>query len=151
MEGLHYLKFMLQQKHYLCELDLKDSYFSVPLSKESRKIIRFWWTGNLYEFLCLCFGLARVQRTLTKLLKAPTNINLKETHNKNSHISRRHASLSEGHLRSSDKDTVIYLLQHLGFLVNLGKSLLMPTKMTKSTGLIVDLIQVKLSFTSEKL
>ena len=41
MEGLHYLKFMLQQKHYMCELDLKDSYFSVPLSKKSRKMIRF--------------------------------------------------------------------------------------------------------------
>ena len=35
MEGLHYLKFMLQQGDYMCNLYLKDAYFSVSLSKES--------------------------------------------------------------------------------------------------------------------
>ena len=80
----------------------------------------------------------RVSVSVFRLSSSPTDfneaskspdINLKETHYKNSHISRRHASLSEGHLRSSDKDSVIFLLQLLGFLVNQGKSLLMPTQM----------------------
>ena len=35
MEGLHYLKFMLQQGDYMCKLYLKDAYFSVSSSKES--------------------------------------------------------------------------------------------------------------------
>ena len=71
MEGLHYLKVMLQQGDYMCKLDLKDPYFSVPLHKDSKKMIRFQWSGNLYEFLCLCFGLGPAPRIFTKLLKIP--------------------------------------------------------------------------------
>ena len=33
MEGLQNLKYMLQKGHYMCKLDLKDAYFSIPLEK----------------------------------------------------------------------------------------------------------------------
>ena len=33
MEGLQNLKYMLQKRHYMCKLDLKDAYFSIPLEK----------------------------------------------------------------------------------------------------------------------
>ena len=55
MEGLHCLKFLLEQTDFLCKIDLKDAYFTIPLSKQSLKYFRFKWSGNLYEFLCLCF------------------------------------------------------------------------------------------------
>ena len=72
MEGLQNLKYMLQS--YMCKLDLKDAYFSVPLEKISRKFVRFRWSGNLYEFLCLCFGLGPAPRIFTKLLKVSMTI-----------------------------------------------------------------------------
>ena len=49
MEGLHCLKYLIQQNDYLCKVDLKDAYFSVPLHNNSRKLLRFLWLGNLYE------------------------------------------------------------------------------------------------------
>ena len=40
--------------------------FCVTLSEESKKCMRFYWRGDLYQFLCLFFGLAP---TVIKLLK----------------------------------------------------------------------------------
>ena len=74
MEGLHCLKYVLQKGNYICKIDLKDAYFSVPLHKDSRKLVRFLWAGNLYEFLCLCFGLGPAPRIFTKLLKVPISV-----------------------------------------------------------------------------
>ena len=58
----------------MCKLDLKDAYFSIPLSTKSKKHVRFIWKGNLYEFLCLAFGLAPSPRVFTKLMKVPISI-----------------------------------------------------------------------------
>ena len=55
MDGLHCLKYELRKRDSMCKIDLKGGYFSVPLHKDSRNLVRFHWAGNLYEFLCLCF------------------------------------------------------------------------------------------------
>ena len=47
MEGLHLLKEILEQNDYLCKLDLKVAYFSVPLNKQSKKDVRFEWEDSL--------------------------------------------------------------------------------------------------------
>ena len=36
MKGLHLLKEILKQGDYLCELNLEDAFFCVPLNKQSR-------------------------------------------------------------------------------------------------------------------
>ena len=41
MEGLHYLRYMLQQEDYMGKLDIKDAYFSVPLHRNYRDKFRF--------------------------------------------------------------------------------------------------------------
>ena len=59
----------------MCRLDLRDAYFYVPFSKKTknkkknRKYVRFFWSGNLCEFICLCFGIGPAPRVFTKLLK----------------------------------------------------------------------------------
>ena len=35
MEGLYCLKYALQKEDYMCKIDLKDGYFSIPLHKDS--------------------------------------------------------------------------------------------------------------------
>ena len=41
MESLHCLNFFLQKDDYMCKIDLKYAYFSVPLHKDSQKLVRF--------------------------------------------------------------------------------------------------------------
>ena len=71
MEGLQFLKFLLKQDDFLCKTDLKEAYFSVPLNKNSQTFVRFQWSGYIYEFFCLCFGLGPAPIIFTKLLKVP--------------------------------------------------------------------------------
>lgn len=41
MEGLFLLKEVLEKGDYMCEIYLKDAYFSVSLHLESQKFVRF--------------------------------------------------------------------------------------------------------------
>ena len=59
---------------WMVKLDLKDAYFSVPVSTWSRKLIRFHWKGILYEYLCLAFGLGPTPRIFTKLMKVLVSV-----------------------------------------------------------------------------
>ena len=91
MEGLQNLKYMLQKGDYMCKLDLKDAYFSVPLYKDSRQLVCFCWSGNVYEFRCLCFGLGPASQIFTKLLKVLMTILSKIAEHQNNDLLRRHA------------------------------------------------------------
>ena len=74
MEGLQNIKYILEKGDYSYKLDLKYEYFSVPLEKNSRQFICLSLSGNLYEFLCLCFGLGPTLQIFTKLLKVPMTV-----------------------------------------------------------------------------
>lgn len=69
LEGIHMLRNLLRKGDYLVKIDLKDAYFTAPLSRKHQKYIRFLWEGTLYEFTCLPFVLAVAPRVFTKILK----------------------------------------------------------------------------------
>ena len=70
MEVVHLIK-NLQENNLMIKVDLKGLCFGIPLYKDARKNVRFLWEGNLYEFLCQCFGLGPASRTFTKVLTIP--------------------------------------------------------------------------------
>ena len=53
----------------MCKINLKDAYFSVILSKDFRKLIKFQCKKGFYECVCLCFGLGPAPKVSSKLLK----------------------------------------------------------------------------------
>ena len=126
MEGLHLLKDLMREKNFMCKVDLKDAYFCVPLHRNHQKFLRLQWKGNIYEFLCLYFGLGPAPRIFTKLLKIPIAVLRR--------IQIRIIIYLDDMLLMSQtingveiaKDTLIFLLQSLGFVANLQKSILEP-------------------------
>ena len=118
MKGLQNLKYMLQKGDYMCKLYLKDVHFLVALEKNSRQFVCFRWSENLCEFLYLYFGLGAAPRIFTKLLKVPIiilrRINIKII------ISLGNMLLTRNSLEETfmSLDTVIFLLQRLGFVIN---------------------------------
>ena len=134
----------------MCKIDLKDEYFSVPVHKDSRKLKRFLWAGNLYEFLCLCFGFGPAPRIFTKLLKVQISVlrclmirviiyldDLLILGNSMSKI-------------FTVRDSVIFLLQHLRCVINL-KCVLNPVREIEFLGLIVNSQTMALSLPKEKI
>ena len=105
MEALQNLKYMFQKRDYMCKLDLKDSYFSVPLEK----------VKAIYS-LPLVRKLARVPLPLLWFGTSTTNI-CKIVTNANDVLLIGHTL--EEILMS--RDTVIFLQQHLGFAINWTK------------------------------
>ena len=119
-------KVFFQKGDYMCKVDLKDAYFSVPLEKNSRQFVCVCWSGNLYKFLWFCFGLGPAPRKFTKLSKVPMTIlrriNIKIIIYLDDMLLIVH-SLEEIIM---SQDTIIFLLQHVGFVINWKKSLLTP-------------------------
>ena len=151
MEGLQNLRYLLQEGDYLSKLDLKDAYYCVPLQKNSRKYFRFRWSGNLYEFLCLCLGLGPVPQILTKLLKIPIailrRINIRMIVYLDDMFLMGH-SIEE---ISMSRDTVIFLLKHLGFVINWKKSLLTAVQEIEFLGLKINSVNLEISLIEEKI
>ena len=54
IEGLFLLKkITLQEGVYMCKIDVKDAYFSVPQNQKSQKFESFKWKDVFSHFLCL--------------------------------------------------------------------------------------------------
>ena len=79
MEGLSQLKHLIQEGDWMCKLDLKNAYSSVPLDRNWRKFVRFQWKRTLQVHLTVFWN-----RPSTKsVYKVIKNSNL--SHEKNKH------------------------------------------------------------------
>ena len=113
--------------------------------------MRFAWSGNLYELLFLCFGLVLAPRIFSKLLKVP--IALLRQQNILLVIFLHNIPLMGRILEEflMSQDTLIFLLLHLGFVINLKKSVLKPSQQIESLGLKTDTHIMSLALTEEKI
>lgn len=123
---------------YMATIDIKDAYHHVPIDKEFRKFLRFRFKNKWYEYVCLPFGISTAPYVFTKLLKPLIK-----------------------YLRQQGIIIVIYLddilvigksyegclkdveltqkwLIKLGFILNVKKSNLIPSKQCQFLGLIYD-------------
>ena len=150
MEGLHCLKYMLRKGDFMCKLDLKDAYFCLPLHQQSQKYVRFLWEGSLYQFLCLCFGLGPAPRVFTKLLKVPMAVLRRLNILIIIYIDDMLVIGRSFQETVMARDTIVFLLQHLGFLLNLEKSVLTPCQEIEFLGLKINSVTMTLSLPQEK-
>ena len=83
MKRMQLIKDLLQEHNFLVKIDLKATYFGIPLDKSSRKYIRFQWERKLYKFLCSYLGLGPVPPAKTS---EDPNCLIKEDRCKNKNI-----------------------------------------------------------------
>ena len=60
---------MMKPGCFMASIDLKDAYYSVPISSTDQKFLKFEWKGTLYQFVHFPNGLALCPGKFTKLLK----------------------------------------------------------------------------------
>ena len=54
---------------WVTSLDFSDAYFHIPISKRSRKYLRFFLNNQTYQLMALPFGLATAPLEFTKVVK----------------------------------------------------------------------------------
>ena len=113
------------------KIDLKDAYFSVPLHLSSQKYIRFKWKGNLYQLLCLCFGLSLAPRLFAKLMKISISFMWKLNVRIIMFLDDILIMVSTKKELTHARDALIFLLETLCFLINKNKSALHPCQILK--------------------
>ena len=111
------------------------------------EIIKNSMVGGLYEFHCLCFALGPAPIAFTKLLKFPVSVlRCLMIHT----ITFLEDLLIFGNTIEEilvARDSVIFLLQHLEFVINFKKCVLEPTQFL---GIIVNSNTMTLSLSQEK-
>ena len=150
MEGIHMLRDLLKKGDFMVKLDLKDAYFTVPVWIGHQKYLRFLWKETLWEFACLPFGLASAPRTFTKIMK-PVVATLRN-------LGIRLIIYLDDLLILADSEqtarlhlaTAQNLLENLGFIINLKKSVLSPVQKIEFLGMTVDSLTLCLALPRDK-
>ena len=121
-------------------IDLKDAYYTVPISTDHQKYLKFIFNGSIYQYTCLPNGLSCAQRVFTKLLK-PVYATL---HNLG-YLSLGYIddSYLQGDTSSEWLENVnctASLFKKLGFYLHATKSIVIPTQQLIFVGFVLNSI-----------
>ena len=128
METLDTVRMSLQKGDWATSLDLRDAYFHIPIHRKSRRYLRFFFKGKIYQFRALPFGLSVSPYVFSRVLKAVLR-----------HVRRLgirvHAYLDDWlQLSVSEVQSwqhsrrLLNIILELGFVPNWEKSELVPTQ-----------------------
>ena len=118
---------------------------------KSRKNVRFHRKSLLYEFCCPWLGLSPATLVFTKLLKVPVSLLKKLNVRIIIYLDNMLLTISSLEDFLMARDLLIFILQHLGFLISIKKFYLEPTSTLEFLGVIVDSGKMTLSLPKEKL
>ncbi|XP_075340396.1 uncharacterized protein LOC142399558 [Odontesthes bonariensis] len=140
----------IQQGEWFTSLDLKDTYFHVPICPEHRPYLRFAFRGRAFQFQVLPFGLSLAPRVFSRVVSAalaPLQAQgLKILPYLDDWLVCAHSQ--EQVVR--DTETLLAHIQFLGFVVNWKKSNLRPRQQAEFLGILLDSAHMKASLTGRR-
>ncbi|WAR12563.1 POL-like protein [Mya arenaria] len=150
MESLHAAIRLITPGCFMASIDLKDAYYTVNVSEEFRKYLRFIWRGQLYQYTCLANGLASAPRKFTKLLKPvfsclrmkgfPSVVYLDDSYLQGTTYAECLENVS----------VTQELLADIVFVINNEKSVFIPTQELVFLGFILNSNTMTISLTEQK-
>lgn len=141
---------LISQDCYMATIDLKDAYFLVNIHQNSRKYLRFYWSGQLYQFNVLPFGLNTAPFVFTKILKPVAKLLRSMGYLSTFYLDDLHLV---GHSYKECLDNMKHtkcLLQSLGFIINTVKSSKEPSRTCKFLGNIIDSTKLEVRLPENK-
>ena len=142
---------LLQEGDFMTSVDMEQAYFHIPIHADSQKYLKFSWNGQLYKFVCLCFGLSSAPFVFTKVLK-PVFTHFRQMGIRCSYYIDDSLTMNKDRaVCESNTKTVVVTMSSLGFSINDKKSVLVPTQKIIFFGFIIDTILFKVFLTEEKL
>lgn len=150
MEGIATAINLIQEGDWMGKIDLKDAYFGVSIAEKDRKFLQFRWANKLFQFKALPFGLASAPRAFTKLLKPIVALLRRLGVRVVIYLDDMLFLNQRKELLVVDMNTALWLLEHLGFLINWEKSNLSPTQKLEFLGMLLDSVQMTVSLPEKK-
>ena len=149
-QHIAYEHFRMEEFYLLGELQgkLKDAYFVAPLHEESQSFVCFEWKDKLCQFACLCFSLAPAPLVFTKLMKIPIAVIRRLNGNIITCPGNILIMTSSREALLILRDTLIFLLQNLGFVINFKMSIFYPCHFLELLGLEIDSLNMMVELTN---
>ena len=136
---------------YFTMTDLKDAYYTTPISEEHQKHLKFANEDHLYKFTCLPNGHCHGPRKFTKALKSPLS---KLCLNKITIATYLHDCLNKDKREIAcweNTKTNFDTFQNLGFAVHpQPKSSFYPTQQIEFLGFGMNSVSMKITLTNAK-
>ena len=133
----------VREGDFLASVDLKDTYFQIPIHRSSRKLLRFTSEGTVYQFKVLCFGLSTAPQVFTRVFPAMSawahsrGIRLL-LYLDNWLVLASSEAVARQHIRE-----LLSLFHSLGIVINNEKSDLLPSQSATYLGMTIDTVAAK--------
>ena len=128
MDTLSKVLNLVKPKDWAISLDLSDAYLHVPIFLKHRKFLRFCVNKKCYQFKALCFGPTSAPRVFTKIV-AVVAAHLREQNVRLASYLDDWLALNQIRIYLlQDRAKCLNLLTSLGFIVNIEKSSLEPSR-----------------------
>lgn len=119
---------MIRQGCFMASVDLRDAYYSVKIHPRCQKLLKFFWQGQLYQFVGMPNGLTSAPRTFTKLM-TPVFAHLRTLgHECFGYIDDTFLLADTFEQAQTACNTLAHTLDKLGFVIHEKKSVLTPTQ-----------------------
>lgn len=149
MDSLNTAVNLMKEKCFL-GVSFKGCYSSIPVKETSRKYLRFTWNDKLYQFTCLAQGLSTCPRIFTKLTKCVFSTLRQQGHCNTANIDD---SVLIGETYDDCKVNIQdtgKLCDHLGLTIHPKKPVFIPTREIQYLGFILNLNEMTVKLTLEK-
>lgn len=119
---------LVRKDCYMASVDLRHAYYSVCVSKEERKLLRFIWKGQIYEYTCLANGIGSAPRLFTKLMKPVYAALRKKGHTNSGYIDDSLLLADTKQECEHNVQDTVSLMKEVGFIIHDKKSVLFPVQ-----------------------
>jgi len=140
METPELVRSCLSQGMWTFSIDLKDAYFHVPIHPSSRKFLRMYFKGVIYQFRALPFGIKTAPWLFTKVFREVRIMALSRDIPIHLYLDDWLGKAFSQELCRQRATNLLTLCQELGLLVNLKKSDLIPRQVFDFIGIHFNLI-----------
>ena len=138
METVASVLLSVREGNFLASIDLKDTYFQIPIHQSLRKLLRFLSGETVCQFKALCFGLSTAPQVFTRVFAAVSAW----AHSHGIRLLRYLdywlvLASSETEAKKNVQDLLL-LCHFLGIVVNKEKSDLVPSQTANYLGMTID-------------
>ena len=143
-------KNLLRTGCWMGSIDLKDAYYSVLISPQDRKFLRFRWNGSLYQFKAMPNGISCAPRFFTKILNPVFAYLRSQGHETFQYIDDSIVFADSKEECAYSLKVISELLEDLGFMVHPLKSKFDPEKSLLFLGFMLDSNDMTITLTQDK-